>query len=191
MEPPPAIFWGVSVIRLPRRLPLLTIFIRILCWWGIWALCLSPTVDSNLAQSARAAQRGAVVSPLFTMLCVVFRQAHFLLDFLLCYLDCCSSHQAYLLRRSQRRASSSSCLTEQNLRLPTPGRITKSTSTRPPSSYHSPAHCTDPFLPGSSDPYCWIGLYTDLTKGLMENKRSRARHNKHYTYFAQSLLLYI
>lgn len=43
---------------------------RMLCWWGIWILCLSPTTKGDLSSSARAAQYGAVVSPLFTFMCV-------------------------------------------------------------------------------------------------------------------------
>ncbi|KAF9222278.1 DUF1295-domain-containing protein [Gyrodon lividus] len=49
-------------------------FAEILCWWGIWVLCLSPAAssDSGLASSARAAQYASIVSPLFTMLILLF-----------------------------------------------------------------------------------------------------------------------
>ena len=43
---------------------------RILCWWGIWTLTISPSTNSTLPSGAEAAQYGAVVSPLFTMLYV-------------------------------------------------------------------------------------------------------------------------
>ncbi|KIJ13512.1 hypothetical protein PAXINDRAFT_100621 [Paxillus involutus ATCC 200175] len=49
-------------------------FAEILCWWGIWVLCLSPATspDSGLTPSARAAQYASIVSPLFTMLILLF-----------------------------------------------------------------------------------------------------------------------
>ncbi|KAJ3554525.1 hypothetical protein NM688_g3063 [Phlebia brevispora] len=47
-------------------------FGEILCWWGIWALCLSPSIDSALPSSAKAAQRGSVISPFFTMVLLLF-----------------------------------------------------------------------------------------------------------------------
>ncbi|KAH7929533.1 DUF1295-domain-containing protein [Leucogyrophana mollusca] len=44
-------------------------FGEILCWWGIWILCLSPTTSNGgLSSPARAAQYGAIVSPIFTTL---------------------------------------------------------------------------------------------------------------------------
>ena len=43
---------------------------RILCWWGIWTLTISPSTNGTLPSGAKAAQYGAVVSPLFTMLYV-------------------------------------------------------------------------------------------------------------------------
>jgi hypothetical protein len=43
---------------------------RILCWWGIWTLTISPSTNGTLSGGAKAAQYGAVVSPLFTILCV-------------------------------------------------------------------------------------------------------------------------
>ncbi|KAH9998705.1 hypothetical protein BJV77DRAFT_707955 [Russula vinacea] len=45
---------------------------RILCWWGIWTLTISPSTNGTLPSSAKAAQYGAVVSPLFTMLVLLF-----------------------------------------------------------------------------------------------------------------------
>ncbi|TFK18451.1 DUF1295-domain-containing protein [Coprinopsis marcescibilis] len=47
-------------------------FGEILCWWGIWTLCLSPTTDGSISSSARAAQYGAVASPIFTFLILMF-----------------------------------------------------------------------------------------------------------------------
>ncbi|KAL1747891.1 hypothetical protein HDZ31DRAFT_80051 [Schizophyllum fasciatum] len=47
-------------------------FGEMLCWWGIWILCLSPTTKGSLSSSARAAQYGAVVSPLFTFFLLMF-----------------------------------------------------------------------------------------------------------------------
>ncbi|KAK0220210.1 DUF1295-domain-containing protein [Armillaria fumosa] len=47
-------------------------FGEILCWWGIFILCLSPTVFGSLSSSAKSAQYGAIVSPLFTMLLLLF-----------------------------------------------------------------------------------------------------------------------
>lgn len=43
-----------------------------MCWWGIWILCLSPTTDGALPHSAEAAQYGAIVSPIFTVLLLMF-----------------------------------------------------------------------------------------------------------------------
>ncbi|EAU90234.1 hypothetical protein CC1G_11558 [Coprinopsis cinerea okayama7 len=47
-------------------------FGEMLCWWGIWMLCLSPSTNGDLPSSARAAQHGSVVSPLFTFLVLMF-----------------------------------------------------------------------------------------------------------------------
>ncbi|KAJ7281754.1 DUF1295-domain-containing protein [Mycena rebaudengoi] len=47
-------------------------FGEMICWWGIWILCLSPTTNGSLSSSARAAQNGAVVSPIFTVLLLMF-----------------------------------------------------------------------------------------------------------------------
>ncbi|KAL0953462.1 hypothetical protein HGRIS_004694 [Hohenbuehelia grisea] len=47
-------------------------FGEMLCWWGIWILCLSPTTNGQLSSARRAAQYGAVVSPAFTVLLLMF-----------------------------------------------------------------------------------------------------------------------
>ncbi|KAH0582595.1 hypothetical protein H2248_010524 [Termitomyces sp. 'cryptogamus'] len=47
-------------------------FGEIMCWWGIWILCLSPTTNGSLPHSAKAAQYGAIMSPLFTVLILMF-----------------------------------------------------------------------------------------------------------------------
>ncbi|KAF9478271.1 DUF1295-domain-containing protein [Pholiota conissans] len=47
-------------------------FGEIMCWWGIWILCLSPTTNGHLSSSARAAQYGAIVSPVFTVFLLMF-----------------------------------------------------------------------------------------------------------------------
>jgi steroid 5-alpha reductase family enzyme len=41
-------------------------FGEILCWWGIWILCLSPSTNGNLTSGAKRAQYAAITSPLFT-----------------------------------------------------------------------------------------------------------------------------
>ncbi|KAK7683315.1 hypothetical protein QCA50_013577 [Cerrena zonata] len=47
-------------------------FGEMLCWWGIWTLCLSPTTNGTLPDGARSAQYGSVVSPIFTVLLLMF-----------------------------------------------------------------------------------------------------------------------
>ncbi|KAJ7026290.1 DUF1295-domain-containing protein [Mycena alexandri] len=47
-------------------------FGEMMCWWGIWILCLSPTTDGTLSSSSRAAQYGAIVSPIFTLIILMF-----------------------------------------------------------------------------------------------------------------------
>ncbi|KAF5383585.1 hypothetical protein D9615_003706 [Tricholomella constricta] len=47
-------------------------FGEMMCWWGIWILCLSPTTNGSLSPSAKAAQYGAIMSPLFTVLLLMF-----------------------------------------------------------------------------------------------------------------------
>jgi len=41
-----------------------------MCWWGIWALTISPTLSGSVSNSTRRAQYAALVSPLFTMMYV-------------------------------------------------------------------------------------------------------------------------
>jgi len=45
-------------------------FGEMMCWWGIWILCLSPT--TNGSGSSKAAQYAAIVSPVFTVLLLMF-----------------------------------------------------------------------------------------------------------------------
>ncbi|KIM44914.1 hypothetical protein M413DRAFT_366213 [Hebeloma cylindrosporum] len=47
-------------------------FGEILCWWGVWILCLSPTTNGDLPQPSRAAQYGAIMSPIFTVILLMF-----------------------------------------------------------------------------------------------------------------------
>ncbi|KAJ6504822.1 DUF1295-domain-containing protein [Mycena vitilis] len=47
-------------------------FGEMMCWWGIWILCLSPTTDGTLPSSARSAQYAAVLSPIFTVVILMF-----------------------------------------------------------------------------------------------------------------------
>ncbi|KAJ7126622.1 hypothetical protein C8R43DRAFT_1028640 [Mycena crocata] len=47
-------------------------FGEMMCWWGVWILCLSPTTNGTLSLSARSAQYGAVVSPIFTVILLMF-----------------------------------------------------------------------------------------------------------------------
>ncbi|KAK0203627.1 DUF1295-domain-containing protein [Desarmillaria ectypa] len=47
-------------------------FGEILCWWGIFILCLSPTASGTLPSYAKSVQYAAIVSPLFTMLLLLF-----------------------------------------------------------------------------------------------------------------------
>ncbi|KAF7971277.1 hypothetical protein HWV62_21520 [Athelia sp. TMB] len=47
-------------------------FGEIMCWWGIWILCLSPSTDGHLSSSAKAAQYGSIVSPIFTTILLMF-----------------------------------------------------------------------------------------------------------------------
>ncbi|PPQ94635.1 hypothetical protein CVT25_009366 [Psilocybe cyanescens] len=47
-------------------------FGEIMCWWGIWILCLSPTTNGHLPSSSRAAQYGAIMSPIFTVILLMF-----------------------------------------------------------------------------------------------------------------------
>ncbi|KJA25671.1 hypothetical protein HYPSUDRAFT_64399 [Hypholoma sublateritium FD-334 SS-4] len=47
-------------------------FGEIMCWWGIWILCLSPTTNGHLPSASRSAQYGAIMSPIFTTLLLMF-----------------------------------------------------------------------------------------------------------------------
>ncbi|KAF4611060.1 hypothetical protein D9613_006802 [Agrocybe pediades] len=47
-------------------------FGEIMCWWGIWILCLSPTTDGKLSSPSSAAQYGAIMSPIFTVILLMF-----------------------------------------------------------------------------------------------------------------------
>lgn len=47
-------------------------FGEMLCWWGTWVLCLSPKTDGRLPPSATAAINGAVISPVFTVILLMF-----------------------------------------------------------------------------------------------------------------------
>ncbi|KAF5388637.1 hypothetical protein D9757_004839 [Collybiopsis confluens] len=52
--------------------PTLEMMVRIMCWWGIWILCLSPTTNGTLPSSSKSAQYGSIVSPLFTLILLMF-----------------------------------------------------------------------------------------------------------------------
>ncbi|KAF9054321.1 hypothetical protein BJ165DRAFT_1337417 [Panaeolus papilionaceus] len=47
-------------------------FGEMMCWWGIWILCLSPTTNGALPSASRSAQYGSIVSPIFTVLLLMF-----------------------------------------------------------------------------------------------------------------------
>ncbi|KAJ7224503.1 DUF1295-domain-containing protein [Mycena pura] len=47
-------------------------FGEMMCWWGIWILCLSPTANGSLPSASRSAQYGAVASPIFTVILLMF-----------------------------------------------------------------------------------------------------------------------
>jgi len=47
-------------------------FGEMMCWFGIWILCLSPSTNGSISSSATAAQYGSIVSPLFTVLLLMF-----------------------------------------------------------------------------------------------------------------------
>ncbi|THH08258.1 hypothetical protein EW145_g2830 [Phellinidium pouzarii] len=47
-------------------------FGEMMCWWGIWILCLSPTTDGALPSPVKRAQYGAIMSPIFTTLLLMF-----------------------------------------------------------------------------------------------------------------------
>jgi len=47
-------------------------FGEILCWWGIWALCLAPSTNGSIPSHAKSAQYASIISPLFTMILLIF-----------------------------------------------------------------------------------------------------------------------
>ncbi|KAG8756054.1 hypothetical protein FRC14_003411 [Serendipita sp. 396] len=47
-------------------------FGEIMCWWGIWTLSLSPTLKHGVSSGAQKAQYAAIVSPLLTMVILIF-----------------------------------------------------------------------------------------------------------------------
>ncbi|KIM32880.1 hypothetical protein M408DRAFT_326594 [Serendipita vermifera MAFF 305830] len=47
-------------------------FGEIMCWWGIWAMSISPSLSGSTSQSAQRAQYAALASPLFTMTLLIF-----------------------------------------------------------------------------------------------------------------------
>ncbi|KIJ63475.1 hypothetical protein HYDPIDRAFT_40904 [Hydnomerulius pinastri MD-312] len=69
LGPPPYAIMDTGLWRWSRHPPY---FGEILCWWGIWMLTLSPTTDGLVSSSAWGAQYGAVASPIFTLLLLMF-----------------------------------------------------------------------------------------------------------------------
>jgi len=47
-------------------------FGEICCWWGIWALTVAPSTNGSLPHHVKSAQYGTLVSPLFTMILLIF-----------------------------------------------------------------------------------------------------------------------
>ncbi|KAF8517929.1 DUF1295-domain-containing protein [Hysterangium stoloniferum] len=47
-------------------------FGEIICWWGIWILCLSPSTNGTLTGGAKQAQIAAIASPLLTTVILLF-----------------------------------------------------------------------------------------------------------------------
>lgn len=47
-------------------------FGEIMCWWGIWTLSISPTLSGSVSKSTQRAQYAALISPLFTMILLIF-----------------------------------------------------------------------------------------------------------------------
>ncbi|KXN81515.1 hypothetical protein AN958_04452 [Leucoagaricus sp. SymC.cos] len=47
-------------------------FGEMLCWWGVWMICISPATNGILPSSSRAALYGSVVSPLLTFVLLMF-----------------------------------------------------------------------------------------------------------------------
>lgn len=82
MVPSSSLLWRVRSLlmrtNVKRRMRLTRCDVpRILCWWGIWTLTISPSTNGSLPSGAEAAQYGAVVSPLFTMLYVYLSSISF------------------------------------------------------------------------------------------------------------------
>ncbi|KAG2153367.1 DUF1295-domain-containing protein [Suillus clintonianus] len=69
--PPPDVIMNSGLWRYSRHPPY---FGEILCWWGIWIISISPATSSTsgLSDSAKSAQFGAVVSPILTMILLLF-----------------------------------------------------------------------------------------------------------------------
>lgn len=66
----PTVFWRVRPGHCLEIESAYLNYPRMMCWWGLWILCLSPTTNGNLSSSAKAAQYGAIMSPIFTVLYV-------------------------------------------------------------------------------------------------------------------------
>ncbi|KAF8885037.1 hypothetical protein BD779DRAFT_1535146 [Infundibulicybe gibba] len=47
-------------------------FGEMMCWWGIWILCLSPSTNGSIPGGSTSALYGAIVSPIFTVLLLMF-----------------------------------------------------------------------------------------------------------------------
>ncbi|EKM81967.1 hypothetical protein AGABI1DRAFT_70541 [Agaricus bisporus var. burnettii JB137-S8] len=47
-------------------------FGEMLCWWGIWMICISPATNGSLPTSSKSALYGSVVSPLLTFIILMF-----------------------------------------------------------------------------------------------------------------------
>ncbi|EIW80218.1 DUF1295-domain-containing protein [Coniophora puteana RWD-64-598 SS2] len=68
-NPPKNAIMRTSVWKWSRHPPY---FGEILCWWGIWLLCISPATTHNVPASSRSALYGSIVSPLFTTVLLLF-----------------------------------------------------------------------------------------------------------------------
>lgn len=101
---------------------------RILCWWGIWTLTISPSTNGTLPSSAKAAQYGAVVSPLFTMLYVQYPILPY------CDVTCKHTRTAYFSSsRVSPQQRSPKRVAYISVAMRTHGRPIARTSTRHPS----------------------------------------------------------
>jgi len=47
-------------------------FGEIMCWWGIWVLCLSPSTNGGLTGGPNRAQYATIISPIFTTILLFF-----------------------------------------------------------------------------------------------------------------------